>query len=175
MQKWRDGKNLYASSKLVHTPRPCLNVLDHARPCWSMLVPCLNRFVHQLTLPWTSPHPTSLDPSVADTLFFFIDLSLGAILLEIVLLGLRSPRPPLWGAGKSFKPRLFPSFRIALPSGPEFCPAVRPPLTPIPLSLTLPCSYRRTRWTSKGIGLRGVKKGYEWLRADAAKSCLSLF
>ena len=53
---------------------------------------------------------------------------LRAILLKIVFWGLRSPQPPLWGAGKSVKPRLFPSCRIALPPDPD----IRPPLPPYP-------------------------------------------
>ena len=62
---------------------------------------------------------------------------LRAILMEIVFWGLRSPQPPLWGAGRSVKPRLFPSFRIALPPGPDNCPPY-PPINP------LPYIYRRT-------------------------------
>ena len=120
-----------AGSRLVHA-RTCLNMLVHASPCLNMLddaCPCLNRQVHQLTLPWTSPFPASLNPSDTDTLFFFMDLSLRAILLEIVLLGLRSPRPPLWGAGRSVKPRLFPFSELLSRLVPIFVPLY--PLTPL--------------------------------------------
>ena len=58
-----------------------------------------------------------------------MDLSLRAILMEIVLLGLRSPRPPLCGGGEERYAPTISFFRIALPPGPD----VRPPLPPYPL------------------------------------------
>ena len=61
---------------------------------------------------------------------------LRAILMEIVFWGLRSPQPPLWGAGKSVMPRLFPSGEL-LPHPVPTLSRRSSPFIPLPLSLTL--------------------------------------